>query len=121
MSLLAVIILAVAALVVLRRMSYQSRLRIAVMHSLSVLADSQSAHRRRYGRWASAIGPRPGPDTITIALDSGAAVGILRADSTGWEGVGSHPLIQGGARLCMIFGGLPRDSRLTRENEPRCF
>ena len=120
-ALMTVIVLAVVAFVVLRRLGGETRLRTATMHSLAILADSQNAHHRRYGTWAAHIGRRPGRDTIALVADSGAVIGIARADSLGWEGIGTHPGVTSGARTCFIFGGMPGDTRLTRPDEPKCF
>lgn len=117
-----VVVLAVGAFVMLRRMGVESKLRIIVQRNLAVLADSQQAHRRRFGRWAERLGPVNDSAAVRMIPDSGAVIVITRADSLGWTATGTHPRLNGRRSRCYIYGGGgPHEERLTKPNEPNCF
>ena len=107
-----VVVLAAGAFVLLRRIGRDSRLRIAVMHSLAMIADGQTFYHRRHGIYAT---------TLDVIPDSGTTVTITHADSSGWTAEAMHPAI---LRInhCYIYGGtIAHDPRLREPNEPVCW
>ena len=121
-ALVIVIVLALIALVVLRRVGRDSRARFAVERNLAMLADSQTVHRRRYGSYAARGGNLSDPTTVRILADSGAVLTITHADSIGWSASGTHPALHGRNSTCYIYGGnVSHDPRLVKPAEPRCW
>src|SRR3954464_12734745 len=82
--LIIVAILAMIAFVTLRRIGRESRIRIAVMHSLFMLAEAERGHHLSYHTY---------DPTLTITADSNAVVTVIRADSTGFVASATHPVI----------------------------
>jgi type II secretory pathway pseudopilin PulG len=116
-----VVLLALAAMFLLRRMGNRSQLRLIVQRNLAALADSQTTHRNRYRTYASRIGPAWDSITARLVPDSGAIISITHADSTGWAAAGTHPGL-GSRDACFIYGGdAAHDPRLTQAKEPRCY
>jgi len=118
-----VVILSAIAMVTLRRIGSESKVRIAVMHSLAILADSQDSYRRRHGTWATHLAPPAGEGSISLVTDQGSVVTLVHADSLGWYATATHPRLQGRQRTCYIFVGdnTPHDPRLTHPREPLCW
>lgn len=118
-----VAVLAVVAMVVLRRVGSESRHRVRVQRNLAVLADSQDAFKRRNAVFAPAFGSVSGPGVVAFVPDSGALVTITHADSLGWAATATHPALKGRQSTCYIYGGgtAPHDPKLRRPNEPRCW
>ena len=119
---LIVIILAMIAFVTLRGIGRESRMRIAVLHSLAMIADAQETYHRAHRVYAGSVGPNDAPGAITVVPDSGALLTITHADSNGWAAEGTHPVLSRGSRKCYIFGGTaPHDPRLRQPAEPVCW
>lgn len=117
-----VVVLALAALVSLRRMGVESRVRIVVQRNLAMLADSQKEHHRRFGTWATRLGPAFDSASVRMIPDSGALITITRADSLGWTASGTHPRLSGRRSTCYIFGGGgDHDPRLKEPGKPLCL
>ena len=108
-----VIVLAMVAFVTLKRIGRESRLRVAVQHTLFTLSVSEREHHARRGTYS---------DTITVLPDSNAIITITHADSAGWLAEGSHPFLGRGTKKCYIYGGrVAHDPRIARPDEPVCW
>jgi hypothetical protein len=120
--LLIVIVLALFAFVTLRRIGRESRLRIAVLHSLAMVADAEEAYHVSHHTYAGTLGGAGVSGAISVLPDSGAMITIVHADSTGWTAEGAHPALGHGTRRCHIYGGnAPHDPRLRTPGEPDCW
>ena len=122
LAVVAVVVLAAAAFVLLRALGVESRVRISVQRNLAVLADSQAAHKRRFGTWARRLGGEMDSASVRMIPDSGAIITITNADSAGWTASATHPALHGRRSTCYVFGGgAAHDPKLVKAGEPRCW
>ncbi len=115
-----VILLALAAFFLFRRIGTDTRLRATVLHSLAILADSQAAYHRRHGVYAARIADAPAEGAVGVHPDAGVVLTMVLADSLWWSARGSHHAIAWAPRACSAYGGAPRDPALRHPNHPTC-
>ena len=108
-----VIVLAMVAFVTLKRIGRESRLRVAVQHTLFTLSVSEREYHARHHTYS---------DTLTVLPDSNVIITITHADSAGWTAEGMHPFLGRGTKKCYIYGGrVAHDQRIARPDEPVCW
>ena len=105
-----------------RRLGGNNRLLFELLHSMSDLAEEQTAFHQSHGYYAAHVGLTRGDSTIALADSFGATLVITHADSLGWTATGFNPGITGGVRQCYVFGGrVEHDPTLLDPGVPRCW
>lgn len=103
-TLVIVLLLAVAAFGLLRMYGRQARLRTALERDLGLLSLAQTDHHRRFGFYARRFGPAESDNTVLLVPGTGNVITIERADSAAWSASGTHPALRHHL-TCAIRGG----------------